>query len=118
MALPKYNEGTEAPIGVLKVPYGINTSLLVVIFVQFIPPFVVLLTSVFAVLAVAICAVLILLISIVLLINDPDKFGLVNVKVISEGDVVVNAFKYLLVVPCVKSFVVFVAKSILNNEVA
>ena len=118
MALPKYNEGIEAPIGVLKVPYGITTSSLVVIFVQFILPFVVLLTSVFAVLAVAIWAVFNLLISTVLSINDPDKLLLENVKFISEGDVVVNAPKYLLVVPCVKSLVVFVAKSILNNEVA
>ena len=99
MALPKYNEATESPIGVLKVPYGINTSSLVVIFVQFILPFVVLLTSVFAVLAVAICAVLILLISIVLLINDPDKLFVVRFNVISFGDDVVNAFKYLFVAP-------------------
>ena len=46
------------------------------------------------------------MISIVLLINDPDKFFAESVKVISLGDVVVNAFKYLFFVPCIKSSVV------------
>ena len=53
-----------------------------------------------------------------LLINDPVKLFAESVKVISFGDVVVNAFKYLLVVPCNKSFVVFAARSELNNDEA
>ena len=66
----------------------------------------------------SICVVLIFEISIVLSINEPLKLLVENVKVISFGDVVVKLFKYLLVVPWIKSLVVFVARSALNNDVA
>ena len=49
-------------------------------------------------------------ISIVLSINDPCKIFEASVKVISFGGVVVRLFKYLFVVPSIKSSVVFVVR--------
>ena len=48
--------------------------------------------------------------SIVLSINDSCKIFEASIKFISLGDVVVNSFKYLFVVPCIKSSVVFVVR--------
>ena len=73
-------------------------------------------TSEFAVAVVDIWDVFNLLISIVLFIKDADKLFAESVKVISFGDVVVNAFKYLLVVPCFKSSVVFAFNLVSNLE--
>ena len=65
-------------------------------------------TSEFAVAVVDIWDVFNLLISIVLFINDPDKLFAESVIMISFGDVVVNAFIYLVFDSCIKSSVVCV----------